>query len=186
MTLSILPDELVLEIAQYLAPDWYTISVDDVCHYHLDFTLRSLCAVNRRIRSICLAVLFRVLVIGLDMSSLDSERDFMHETVLSRPDITTLLRCASFPCLSSYEDYGLTHNQSQLCAPSTQAPSSSRHPMDSFHSHHSGSSEICTGSHPSRYQRLAPTSTHHVGTHRHHKWPSLAQERYGRPRSTVQ
>lgn len=113
MTLSILPDELVLEIAQYFTPDWYTPSVDVVPrHYHLDFTLRSLCAVNRRIRIICLPVQFRVLDIGLDMSSLETEKDFMQETVLSRPDITTLFRYASFPYLPSYEDHGLTRNQS--------------------------------------------------------------------------
>lgn len=105
MPLLALPDELVLEIAQYLIPAWDGLGVTRMSsrHYHLDLTLQSLCAVNHRIRMICLPAQFQVLVIGVDTSALEKEADFIRRTLLSRSDISTYLRCAS-SCLQSIED----------------------------------------------------------------------------------
>lgn len=100
-----LPDDLVLEITQYLIPAWDGLGFTKISsrHYHLDFTLQSLCAVNHRIRMICLPAQFQVLVIGVDSSTLEKEADFIRRTLLSRSDISTYLRCAS-SCLQSIED----------------------------------------------------------------------------------
>lgn len=98
MCLLSLPNEILHELPEKATEHGRFVGKPSFARrLRLHPTVQRLGAVNRRLRSICLPVLFRDIDICLDRSALRSDEAFIEGFLLSNPEISALIRCVSLP-----------------------------------------------------------------------------------------